>query len=93
MCMHMDMLCVRHLQGIHRSPVGTHGYSLDTYGCRTFMDHRGQRRLNELDEERQRVLETQRVQLVALLSAEEAHMQERLSPCVHMYPGGNRMRS
>ena len=55
------------------------------------MDHRGQRRLNELDEERQRVLETQRVQLVALLSAEEAHMQERLSPCVHMYPGGNRM--
>ena len=36
------------------------------------MDHRGQRRLNELDEERQKVLEAQRLQLVALLSAEEA---------------------
>jgi len=48
------------------------------------MDHRGQKRLNELDEERQKLLEAQRLQLVALLSAEEAcnHMHESLSPCV-----------
>eukprot|EP00964_Phaeocystis_antarctica_P114024 scaffold78003_cov27-Phaeocystis_antarctica.AAC.1 len=50
----------------------------------TFMDHRGQKRLNELDEERQKLLEAQRLQLVALLSAEEVcnHMHESLSPCV-----------
>tara|TARA_B100000780_G_scaffold119418_1_gene83723 strand:- start:360 stop:485 length:126 start_codon:yes stop_codon:yes gene_type:complete len=41
------------------------------------MDHRGQKRLDELDEERQKVLEAQRLQLVALLSAEEA--------CNHMH--------
>ena len=41
------------------------------------MDPRGQKRLDELDEERQKVLEAQRLQLVALLSAEEA--------CNHMH--------
>ena len=35
------------------------------------MEHRGQKRLNELEEERQKVIEAQRVQLVALLSAEQ----------------------
>ena len=35
------------------------------------MEHRGQKRLNELEEVRQKVIETQRVQLVALLSAEQ----------------------
>ena len=35
------------------------------------MEHRGQKRLNELEEERQKVIEAQRVQLVTLLSAEQ----------------------
>jgi hypothetical protein len=45
------------------------------------MDHRGQKRLNELDEERQKVLEAQKLQLEALLSAEEV-TPPSYQPCV-----------
>ena len=46
------------------------------------MEHRGQKRLNELEEERQKVIEAQRVQLVALLSAEQvcSHTHCSLQP-------------
>ena len=35
------------------------------------MEHRGQKRLHELEEERQKLIEAQRLQLVALLGAEQ----------------------
>ena len=35
------------------------------------MEHRGQKRLHELEEERQKLFEAQRLQLVALLGAEQ----------------------